>query len=59
MEKRYEDKHGHYTIIAMFEGDSVRFSREIEQQQLADEDVVSKEEFEKMIESEEWREIST
>ncbi|HEX7256475.1 MAG TPA: hypothetical protein VF242_00315 [Nitrososphaeraceae archaeon] len=53
--KRYINKHNHYTIIAVFEGDYVRFSRELKNGELAEENIISQEEFEKMIEQEEWR----
>jgi len=53
--KRYNNKHNRYNIIAVFEGDYVRFSRELENGKLAEEKILSQEEFEKMIEQEEWR----
>ena len=53
--KRYINKHNHYTIIAVFEGDYVRFSRELKNGELAEENIISQEEFEKMIEQGEWR----
>jgi hypothetical protein len=55
--KRYsKDKDGsdHDTIIAVFEGDYVRFAKELENGKLAEEKIVSQEEFEKMIEQERW-----
>ena len=45
----------HYTIIAVFEGNYVWFARELDNGNLAKEKIVSQEEFEKMIEQEEWR----
>jgi hypothetical protein len=54
--KIYEDKHSHYTILAVFEGYYVRWSRE-ELGELEDEEVSTKEEFHKMIEEEGWREL--
>ena len=53
--KRYINKYNHYAIIAVFEGDYVRFSRELKNGELAEENIISQEEFEKMIEQEEWR----
>ena len=57
--KRYskdkEDGSAHDTIIAVFEGDYVRFARELNDGKLADEKIVLQEEFEKIIEQEEWR----
>ena len=57
--KRYskdkEDESAHDTIIAVFEGDYVRFARESKDGKLADEKIVLQEEFEKMIEQEGWR----
>ena len=49
------DGKGHYTIIAVFEGDYVRFARELDNGNLAKEKIVSQEEFGKMIEQEGWR----
>jgi hypothetical protein len=49
------DGRGHYTIIAVFEGDYVRFARELDNGNLAKEKIVSQEEFGKMIEQEGWR----
>jgi hypothetical protein len=49
------DERGHYTIIAVFEGDYVRFARELDNGNLAKEKIVSQEEFGKMIEQEGWR----
>jgi len=54
--KIYEDKHSHYTILAVFEGEYVRWSRE-EGNTLEDEEVSTIEEFDKMIQKEEWREL--
>jgi hypothetical protein len=57
--KRYskdkEDGNGHDTIIAVFEGDYVRFAKELDNGKLAEEKIVSQEEFEKMIKREGWR----
>jgi hypothetical protein len=57
--KRYskdkEDGNGHDTIIAVFEGDYVRFAKELDNSKLGEEKIVSQEEFEKMIKREEWR----
>ena len=54
--KIYEDKQSHYTILAVFEGEYVRWSRE-EGNTLEDEEVSTIEEFDKMIQKEEWREL--
>jgi hypothetical protein len=54
--KIYEDKNSHYTILGVFEGEYVRWSRE-EGNELEDEEVSTREEFEKMISDEGWREI--
>jgi hypothetical protein len=57
--KRYskdkEDGNEHDTIIAVFEGDYVRFAKELDNGKLAEEKIVSQEEFEKMIRQEGWR----
>jgi hypothetical protein len=53
--RKYTNKHSHYTIIAVFEGDYVRFSRELNKGELAEERIVSQVDFEKMIEQEGWR----
>ena len=57
--KRYskdkEDRSDHDTIIAVFEGDYVRFAKELENGNLGQEQIVSQEEFEKMIKQEGWR----
>jgi hypothetical protein len=50
----YTDKHNHYTILASFEGEYVRWSRQ-EGLYLEDEEVSTIEEFNNMIESEEWK----
>jgi hypothetical protein len=60
---RYEDKHEHFTIVAVYEGNYVRYSRgleneELENEELADEDISTVEEFEKMLQDEEWREVT-
>jgi hypothetical protein len=53
--KRYSaDKDGHFTIIAVFEGDYVRFAKELENGKLAEEKIVSQEEFEKIAKQEGW-----
>ena len=56
IEKRFQDKHGHFTILAVYEGAYVRWSRE-EGTQLEDAEVSTIKEFQKMIEEEGWREI--
>ena len=55
--KRYsKDKEdGSAHVIAVFEGDYVRFARELNDGKLADEKIVLQEEFEKIIEQEGWR----
>jgi hypothetical protein len=58
IEKRYEDKHGHFTIVAVYEGNYVRYSRGLENEELADEDISTVKEFEKMLQDEEWREVT-
>ena len=57
--KIYEDKHGDYTILAVFEGDYVRWSsREEEDDGVEGEEEVSTiQEFQKMIQKEGWREL--
>jgi hypothetical protein len=57
--KIYEDKHSHYTILAVFEGDYVRWSsREEEDDGVEGEEEVSTiQEFQKMIQKEGWREL--
>ena len=55
-EKRFQQKHGHFTIRAVYEGDYVRWSKE-EPGELEDAKVSTIKEFEKMIKEEEWREI--
>lgn len=52
--KRYTDKDGHYTIIAVFEGDYVRFAR-VWEWRIGRRKIVQQEEFEKMIEQERLR----
>ena len=48
--KRYSiDKDGHSVIIVVFEGDYVRFAKELENGNLGQEQIVSQEEFEKMV----------
>jgi hypothetical protein len=42
------------TIIAVFEGDYVRFAKELKYGKMAEEKIVSQEEFEKMVKREEW-----
>ena len=56
IEKRFQDKHGHFTILAVYEGAYVRWSME-KVSQLEDAEVSTIKEFEKMIKEEEWREI--
>ena len=57
--KIYEDKYSHYTILAVFEGDYVRWSsREEEDDGVEGEEEVSTiQEFQKMIQKEGWREL--
>lgn len=55
--KRYIDKDGRNTIIAVFEGDYVRFALELEKKEgrkLSEEKIVSIDEFIKMIKEEGW-----
>lgn len=53
--KRYSiDKDGHSVIIVVFEGDYVRFAKELENGKLGQEQIVSQEEFEKMVKQEGW-----
>jgi hypothetical protein len=57
--KRYEDKHGHFTIVAVYEGNYVRYSRGLEKkEEIVNEDILTVEEFEKMLQEEEWREVT-
>jgi hypothetical protein len=58
IEKRYECKHGHFTIVAVYEGNYVRYSRGLENEELADEGISTVKEFEKMLQDEEWREVT-
>ena len=55
--KRYTDKEGLNTILAVFEGDYVRFAKELQnrESELDEEKVMLQEDFEKMIEQEGWR----
>jgi hypothetical protein len=55
--KRYTDKEGLNTILAVFEGDYVRFAKELQNRatELAEEKIMLQEDFEKMIEREGWR----
>jgi hypothetical protein len=55
--KRYIDKEGLNTILAVFEGDYVRFAKELQnrESELDEEKVMLQEDFEKMIEQEGWR----
>jgi uncharacterized Zn ribbon protein len=56
--KIYEDKHGDYTILAVFEGDYVRWSRgEQGDNGVEGEEVSTIQEFQKMIQKEGWREL--
>ena len=52
--KRYTDKEGLNTILAVFEGDYVRFAKELQnrESELDEEKVMLQEDFEKMIEQE-------
>jgi hypothetical protein len=55
--KRYLDKDGHSTIIVVFEGNYVRFAKELDKKEgkkLAEEKIVSIDEFKKMIKEEGW-----
>jgi len=54
--KRFESKDGRFTIFAVFEGNYVRWSRE-EGKDLDDEEVSTIEEFNYMIQEEQWREV--
>lgn len=55
--KRYTDKDGLNTILAVFEGDYVRFAKELQnrESELDEEKVMLQEDFERMIEQEGWR----
>jgi hypothetical protein len=55
--KRYIDKEGLNTILAVFEGDYVRFAKELQnrESELDEEKVMLQEDFENMIEQEGWR----
>jgi hypothetical protein len=55
--KRYTDKEGLNTILAVFEGDYVRFAKELQnrESELDEEKVMLQEDFQKMIEQEGWR----
>ena len=55
--KRYTDKEGLNTILAVFEGDYVRFAKELQnrESELDEEKVILQQDFEKMIEQEGWR----
>lgn len=56
--KIYEDKHGNYTILAVFEGDYVRWSkREQGDNGVEGEEVSTIQEFQKMIQKEGWSEL--
>lgn len=56
--KIYEDKHGDYTILAVFEGDYVRWSkREQGDNGVEGEEVSTIQEFQKMIQKEGWSEL--
>ena len=44
--------------MAVYEGDYVRFSRGLENEDLAPEDISTVKEFEKMLQDEEWREVT-
>ncbi|HJT83979.1 MAG TPA: hypothetical protein VJ697_05810 [Nitrososphaeraceae archaeon] len=53
--KRYLiDKDSHSTIIAVFEGDYVRFAKELINGKLGEEKIVSQEEFEKLVKQNGW-----
>ena len=55
--KRYTDKEGLNTILAVFEGDYVRFAKELQnrESELDEEKVMLQQDFERMIEQEGWR----
>ena len=56
--KIYEDKHGDYTILAVFEGNYVRWSkREQGDKGMEGEEVTTIQEFQKMIQKEGWTEL--
>ena len=53
--KRYSiDEDDHSVIIVVFEGDYVRFAKELKNGNLGQEQIVSQEEFEKMVKQEGW-----
>ena len=53
--KRYFiDKDYRSTIIAVFEGDYVRFAKELKNGELGEEKIVSQEEFEKLVKQNGW-----
>jgi hypothetical protein len=56
--KKYESKDGHFTIVAVYEGKYVRYSRGVEKEELVPKDISTIEEFEKMLHEEEWREVT-
>ena len=56
--KKYESKDGHFIIMAVYEGNYVRYSRGVEKEELAPEDKSTVKEFEKMLQEEEWREVT-
>ena len=44
--------------MAVYEGKYVRYSRGLENEELAPEDITTVKEFEKMLQEEEWREVT-
>ena len=58
IEKRFQDKQGHFTIVAVYEGDYVRYSRGLEKEDIVPKDISTVKEFEKMLQEEEWREVT-
>ena len=58
IEKRFQDKQGHFTIVAVYEGDYVRYSRGLEKEDILPKDISTVKEFEKMLQEEEWREVT-
>jgi hypothetical protein len=58
IEKRFQDKQRHSTIVAIYEGNYVRYSRGLENEDLVPKDITTVKEFEKMLQEEEWREVT-
>ncbi|HEX5186442.1 MAG TPA: hypothetical protein VFV86_06085 [Nitrososphaeraceae archaeon] len=57
--KIYESNDGHFTIVAVYEGRYVRYSRGLEKEEVVPEDISTVEEFEKMLHEEGWREVTS